>query len=306
MKKVAFLCLGTMGYPMAGHLVRAGHPVTIYNRTRSRAEAWVAEYGGRLGPTPADAARDAEIVFACTGDDADLRSIVAGESGAFAGMRPGSVFVDHTTVSDRVTRELAEEAVRRGLAYLDAPVSGGQAGAEDGTLTIMLGGDEAVYREIAPLLACYAKKTALMGPVGAGQLTKMVNQICIAGLLQALSEGLDFAQKAGLDGRQVVAVISQGAARSWQMDHRAETMLAGEFDFGFAVDWMRKDLAIALAEAERIGALLPVTQLVDGFYAEVQAAGGGRWDTSSLITRLSRSRAPADRRSAREAESLDS
>jgi 3-hydroxyisobutyrate dehydrogenase-like beta-hydroxyacid dehydrogenase len=305
MKQFAFLCLGTMGYPMAGHLVRAGHPVTVYNRTRSRAEAWVAEHGGKLAPTPADAAMDAEIVFACTGDDADLRSVVTGDSGAFAGMRPGSVFVDHTTVSDRVTRELAEEATRRGLAYLDAPVSGGQAGAEDGALTIMLGGDETVYREIAPVLACYAKKTVLMGPVGAGQLTKMVNQICIAGLLQSLSEGLDFARKAGLDGRQVLAVISQGAAQSWQMDHRSETMLAGKFDFGFAVDWMRKDLAIALAEAERIGALLPVTRLVDGFYAEVQAAGGGRWDTSSLITRLSRNRAAADRRSSRKGGSLD-
>jgi 3-hydroxyisobutyrate dehydrogenase len=306
MKRVAFLCLGTMGYSMAGHLARAGHQVIVYNRTRQRAEAWVAEYGGKLAPTPADAVRNAEIAFACTGNDADLMSIVTGGSGAFAGMRSGAIFVDHTTVSARVTRELAGEAARRGIAYLDAPVSGGQAGAENGALTIMLGGDEAVYREIAPVLACYAKKTLLMGPVGAGQLTKLVNQICIAGLVQALSEGLDFARKAGLDGRQVVEVISQGAAQSWQMDHRAETMLAGKFDFGFAVDWMRKDLAIAFEEAERIGSALPVTRLVDGFYAEVQAAGGGRWDTSSLISRLTRSGAAVDGGSAGEGESRDS
>jgi 3-hydroxyisobutyrate dehydrogenase-like beta-hydroxyacid dehydrogenase len=305
MKPLAFLCLGTMGYPMAGHLVRAGHPVRVYNRTRSRAEAWVSEYGGAMAPTPAEAARDAEIVFACAGDDGDLRSIVTGDSGAFAGMRPGSVFVDHTTVSARVSRDLAGEAARRGLAYLDAPVSGGQAGAENAALTIMLGGDEAAYREILPVLAHYAKKTLLLGPVGAGQIAKMVNQICIAGLLQALSEGLDFARKAGLDGRRVVEVISQGAAQSWQMDHRAETMLAGRFDFGFAVDWMRKDLGIALEEAQRIGAALPVTRLVDGFYAEVQAAGGGRWDTSSLITRLPRSQAPAEPAPARRGGSLD-
>jgi 3-hydroxyisobutyrate dehydrogenase-like beta-hydroxyacid dehydrogenase len=305
MKQVAFLCLGTMGYPMAGHLVRAGHRVSVYNRTRSRSEAWVAEYGGELAPTPADAAGDAEIVFACAGDDADLRSIVTGGSGAFAGMRPGAVFVDHTSVSARVTRELAGEAARRGLGYLDAPVSGGQVGAENGALTIMLGGDEASYREIAPVLACYAKKTLLVGPVGAGQLAKMVNQICLAGLVQALSEGLDFAEKAALDGRKVVEVISQGAAQSWQMDNRAETMLAGKFDFGFAVDWMRKDLANAFAEAERTGAALPATRLVDGFYAEIQAAGGGRWDTSSLITRLSRFPAAVDHQSAREGGSLD-
>jgi 3-hydroxyisobutyrate dehydrogenase-like beta-hydroxyacid dehydrogenase len=287
MQQLAFLCLGTMGYPMAGHLARAGHPVRVYNRTGSRAEAWVAQYGGELAATPAAAARDAAIVFACAGADGDLRSVAAGSSGAFAGMRPGAVFVDHTTVSAQLTRELAAEAERRGIAYLDAPVSGGQAGAEGGALTIMLGGDEATYREIAPVLACYAKKTLLLGPVGSGQIAKMVNQICIAGLVQALSEGLDFARRAGLDGARVVEVISQGAAQSWQMDHRAKTMLAGTFDFGFAVDWMRKDLAIALEEAKGIGAALPVTRLVDGFYAEVQAAGGGRWDTSSLITRLS-------------------
>jgi len=305
MKQVAFLCLGTMGYPMAGHLVRAGHRVRVYNRTRSRSEAFFAEYGGELAPTPADAARDAEIVFACSGNDADLKSIVTGESGAFAGMHPGAVFVDHTSVSARVTRELAGEAAGRGLGYLDAPVSGGQAGAENAALTIMLGGEEAVYREIAPVIACYAKKTLLVGPVGAGQLAKMVNQICLAGLVQALSEGLDFAEKAALDGQKVVEVISQGAAQSWQMDHRAGTMLARKFDFGFAVDWMRKDLANAFAEAERTGAALPATRLVDGFYAEVQAAGGGRWDTSSLITRLSSSPVAADRPSAREGGPLD-
>jgi len=305
MNQVAFLCLGTMGYPMAGHLVRAGYPVTVYNRTRSRAEAWVSEYGGDLATTPAEAARDAEIVFACAGNDGDLVSVVTGDSGAFAGMRPGSIFVDHTSVSARVTRELAEEARRGGLAYLDAPVSGGQAGAENGALTIMLGGDEARYREIAPVLACYAKKTLLLGPVGAGQLAKMVNQICIAGLVQALSEGLEFARRAGLDGRQVVEVISQGAAQSWQMDHRAQTMLAGKFDFGFAVDWMRKDLAIALEEAQRLGADLPVARLVDGFYAEIQAAGGGRWDTSSLIARLSQAGLEPGRPSARGAGSDD-
>jgi len=305
MKQVAFLCLGTMGYPMAGHLVRAGYRVRVYNRTRSRSEAWVAEYGGELAPTPAEAAGDAEIVFACTGDDADLRSIATGGSGAFAGMRPGAVFVDHTSVSARVSRELAGEAARRGIAYLDAPVSGGQAGAENAALTIMLGGDEAVYREIAPVLACYAKKTLLVGPVGAGQLAKMVNQICLAGLVQALSEGLSFSEKAGLDSRKVVEVISQGAAQSWQMDHRAQTMLAGKFDFGFAVDWMRKDLANAFAEAERIDAVLPVTRLVDDFYAEVQAAGGGRWDTSSLITRLRESPPAVARPSAGDGGSPD-
>lgn len=286
MQQLAFLCLGTMGYPMAGHLRRAGHPVTVYNRTRARAESWVAEFGGRLAATPAEAARGAAIVFACAGNDDDLRSVVTGESGAFAGMDPGAVFVDHTTVSARITRELAADAEARGLAYLDAPVSGGQAGAETGSLTIMLGGDEAVARAVAPVLDRYAKKTLLLGPVGSGQTAKMVNQICIAGLVQALSEGLAFAERAGLDARRVVEVVSQGAAQSWQMDNRAQTMLAGEFDFGFAVDWMRKDLAIAFDEAERIGAELPVTHLVDDFYAEVQAAGGGRLDTSSLITRL--------------------
>jgi 3-hydroxyisobutyrate dehydrogenase len=291
MKRIAFLCLGTMGYPMAGHLARAGHSLTVYNRTPARAEQWVEEFEGRRADSPADAARDAEIVMTCAGNDDDLRSVVGGESGAFAGMRRGSVFVDHTSVSARVTRELAERAAGLGLAYLDAPVSGGQAGAENGALTIMVGGDEASFRAVDPILAVYAKKTLLLGPVGSGQLTKMVNQICIAGLLQGLSEGLAFAQRTGLDGRKVVEAISEGAAQSWQMDNRAETMLDGRFDFGFAVDWMRKDLAIALEEAERIGAALPVARLVDEFYAEIQAAGGGRFDTSSLITRLAGSAA---------------
>jgi len=294
MKRIAFLCLGTMGYPMAGHLVRAGHSVVVYNRTRARAEEWVEEFGGSAAASPAKAARGAEIVFACAGNDDDLRSVVSGDSGAFAGMSGGAVFVDHTTISARGTRELAVQAEGIGVAYLDAPVSGGQAGAENGALTIMVGGDEAAYRAVLPVFDHYAKKTLLVGPVGSGQLAKMVNQICIAGVLQGLSEGLAFAQKAGLDGATVVEAISQGAAQSWQMDNRAETMLAGKFDFGFAVDWMRKDLRIAIEEAERIGAALPVGRLVDSFYAEVQAAGGGRSDTSSLITRLIASGNPRD------------
>ena len=284
--KLAFLCLGTMGYPMAGHLACAGHEVAVYNRTAARARAWVGEYAGRACDTPAAAAAGAAFVFACTGNDDDLRDITKGEGGAFAGMQPGAIFVDHTTVSPTLTRELAAEAERRGLGYLDAPISGGQSGAEEGALTIMVGGSEAAYAAAEPLLDCYAKKTLLMGPVGSGQLTKLVNQICIAGLVQGLAEGLHFAQRAGLDARRAVEVISQGAAQSWQMDNRAETMVEGKFDFGFAVDWMRKDLGIALAEARRHGATLPVTDLVDRFYTELQAAGGGRSDTSSLITRL--------------------
>ena len=284
--KLAFLCLGTMGYPMAGHLARAGHEVAVYNRTAARARAWVGEYGGRACDTPAGAAAGAAFVFACTGNDDDLRHITTGEGGAFAGMQPGAIFVDHTSVSPTLTRELAAEAEGHDLGYLDAPISGGQSGAEEAALTIMVGGSEVAYAAAEPLLDCYAKKTLLMGPVGSGQLTKLVNQICIAGLVQALAEGLHFAQRAGIDARRAVEVISQGAAQSWQMDNRAETMLEGKFDFGFAVDWMRKDLGIALAEARRHGATLPVTELVDRFYAEVQTAGGGRFDTSSLITRL--------------------
>jgi 3-hydroxyisobutyrate dehydrogenase len=275
-----------MGYPMAGHLSGAGYRVTVWNRTRARAEAWAAEHAGTVAQTPAAAVRAADIVFTCTGNDADLSSVVGGPEGAFAGMRAGAILVDHTTVSATVTVELAARATARGFGYLDAPVSGGQAGAENGALTIMLGGDPASFHAVEGVIACYAKKTLLLGPVGSGQRAKMVNQVCIAGLLQALSEGLDFARRVGLDAGQVVEVISQGAAQSWQMDHRAETMLAGKFDFGFAVDWMRKDLGIALDEAARVGADLAVTRIVDGFYAEVQAAGGGRLDTSSLIRRL--------------------
>jgi 3-hydroxyisobutyrate dehydrogenase-like beta-hydroxyacid dehydrogenase len=281
-----------MGYPMAGHLARAGHPVTVYNRTAARAQQWLAEHpdavraGAKAAETPAEAARGAAFVFACTGNEDDLREIATGESGAFAGMKPGAIFVDHTTVSAQLAGELALEAERRGLGFLDAPVSGGQGGAEGGVLTIMVGGSEVTFEAARPLLACYARKAVLMGPAGSGQLTKLVNQICLGGLIQALAEGLHFAHRAGLDGRRAVEVISQGAAQSWQMDNRAETMLAGEFEFGFAVDWMRKDLGFALAEARRNGARLPVTELVDHFYAELQARGGGRWDTSSLIARL--------------------
>jgi 3-hydroxyisobutyrate dehydrogenase-like beta-hydroxyacid dehydrogenase len=275
-----------MGYPMAGHLAAAGHQVVVYNRTAAKAQRWVEQHGGRAVKTPAEAAKSADVVFACTGNDDDLRSITLGEDGAFEGLRKGAIFVDHTTVSPTVTRELAERARERGAGYLDAPVSGGQGGAEAGKLTIMVGGAEDDYRGVQELLDCYARKTLHMGPVGTGQLTKLVNQICIGGLVQALSEGLHFAQRAGLDPLRVVDVISQGAAQSWQMDNRAETMVKGEFDFGFAVDWMRKDLGIALDEAQRNGASLPVTELVDRFYAEVQKSGGARWDTSSLITRL--------------------
>ncbi len=292
-EKVAFLCLGTMGSPMAGHLARAGHEVSVYNRTAAKAEAWVGEYGGAAAATPAEAAKGARFVFACTGRDADLREISAGPKGAFAGMQPGAVFVDHTTVSAELARELADAARARGCAFLDAPVSGGQSGAESGALTIMVGGEPDAYAAVEPLLACYARKALLMGPAGCGQLTKLVNQICIAGLVQALSEGLCFAERAGLDAQRVIDVISSGAAQSWQMDNRAETMLRREFDFGFAVDWMCKDLAIALEEARRNGAALPVTELVSRFYAELQAAGQGRWDTSSLIARLDPARPDA-------------
>lgn len=289
-RPVAFLCLGVMGYPMAGHLARAGHPVTVYNRTRSRAEAWLAERGPEeracMAASPAEAVTGAEVVFVCTGNDDDLRSVLLGEQGALPAMASGAILVDHTTASPAIARELFQQAAERGVAFLDAPVSGGQAGAEKGQLTIMLGGEEAAWRDVAGLLDVYARKHLRMGPAGSGQLTKAVNQICIAGVLQGLSEGLRFAERAGLDGERVVEVISQGAAQSWQMDNRATTMLEGRFDFGFAVDWMCKDLAIALAEAEAIGAPLPLTALVDGFYAKLQERGGGRLDTSSLIELL--------------------
>ncbi|RJL05396.1 NAD(P)-dependent oxidoreductase [Paracoccus siganidrum] len=288
MAKLAFLGLGVMGYPMAGHLARAGHEVTVYNRSAAKAEAWVAEHGGRHAPTPREAAAGAEFVMACVGNDDDLRQVCLGPDGAFAGMDRGAVFVDHTTVSAAVTRELAEIARSAGLGYVDAPVSGGQAGAEGGQLSVMCGGDAAEYDRAEAVVAAYARICRRIGDVGAGQMTKMCNQIAIAGLVQALSESLAFAQKAGLDADAVVEVISQGAAGSWQMANRHKTMAEGRFDFGFAVDWMRKDLAICLAAADEVGAALPVTALVDQFYKEVQGMGGGRWDTSSLIARLTR------------------
>ncbi|WP_374645399.1 NAD(P)-dependent oxidoreductase [Tabrizicola sp.] len=286
MAKVAFLGLGVMGSPMAGHLAAKGHDVAVYNRSPGRAEAWIARHKGRNLPTPREAAKGAEFVFACVGNDDDLRAVCTGPDGAFAGMTPGAIFVDHTTVSAKVTRKLAAQAATTGLAFVDAPVSGGQAGAENGQLSIMCGGDPADFARAEPVMASYARICRLIGPSGAGQLAKMVNQICIAGLMQGLSEALAFGQKAGLDGEKVVEVISQGAAGSWQMVNRHKTMLADEFDFGFAVDWMRKDLGICLDTAEEIGARLPVTALVDQFYKDVQLMGGGRNDTSSLIRRL--------------------
>jgi 3-hydroxyisobutyrate dehydrogenase len=285
MTRVAFIGLGVMGYPMAGHLKRAGHDVVVYNRTQARADAWVAEHGGRLTATPAQAVRDADFVLCCVGRDDDLRAVTLGEAGAFAAMKKGSVFVDHTTASATIARELAEAAGKAGFGFVDAPVSGGEQGAKNGQLTIMCGGSESDYLRAEPVVAAYAKQCRRMGEAGSGQLTKMVNQICIAGLVQALSEGLSFARAAGLDGEAVVAVISKGAAQSWQMENRHKTMLADHFDHGFAVEWMRKDLAICFEEARRNGAELPVTKLVDEFYAEVEAMGGKRWDTSSLFAR---------------------
>ncbi len=286
MAKVAWIGLGVMGYPMAGHLAKAGHEVTVYNRTQAKAERWVAEHGGRLAETPAAAAEEAEVVFACVGDDDDLRSVTLGEAGAFQGMKKDAVFVDHTTASADVARALATVAKARGLRFIDAPVSGGQSGAENGVLTVMCGGEPETFDRVRSYLESYARMVRLMGPVGSGQLTKMVNQICIAGLIQALAEGVHFAKRAGLDVDAVFDVISKGAAQSWQMENRYRTMADGEFDFGFAVDWARKDFGICLAEARRNGARLPVTALVDQFYAQIQAMGGGRWDTSSLIALL--------------------
>lgn len=286
MASVAFIGLGVMGCPMAGHLARAGHEVTVYNRTAEKARQWVAEHGGRSCPTPAEAATEQDFIMICVGNDNDLTDVVSGPEGVLAGARSGAVIVDHTTASAEVARRLAGLAGEQGVGFLDAPVSGGQAGAEHGQLTVMVGGDEAVFDLARPVINSYARMVKLMGPVGNGQLTKMVNQICIAGLVQGLAEALHFAQCAGLDGEAAMAVISKGAAQSWQLENRHKTMLAGEFDFGFAVDWMRKDLAIVLDEARINGAQLPVTALVDQFYAEVQKLGGGRWDTSSLIARL--------------------
>ena len=284
--RAAFIGLGVMGFPMAGHLVRAGHEVTVYNRTRGKAQAWAQQFGGRLADTPAEAAREAEFVFACVGDDDDLRSVTLGELGAFAGMRQGAIFVDHTTASAQVARAIADLAHDQGVGFLDAPVSGGQAGAENGQLAIMVGGDPAHFARAEDVMWAYAKAITLVGPVGSGQLTKMVNQICLAGLTQALAEGLTFAASAGLDPEKVLGVISKGAAQSWMMDNRSQTMLADQFDFGFAVDWMRKDMAIALDEARRNGASMPVTALVDQLLSGVQRIGGGRWDYSSLIKLL--------------------
>ena len=284
--KLAFLGLGVMGYPMAGHLAAAGHDVTVYNRTTAKAEKWVAQHGGAFGATPAEAAKGAEIVLSCVGNDDDLREVCTGENGAFGGMDKGALFVDHTTVSAAVTRELYAAAKAQGLDFVDAPISGGQAGAENGQLSIMCGGDEGAYARAEPVITVYAKLARRIGESGAGQMTKMCNQIAIAGLVQGLSEALHFAQKAGLDGAAVVEVISQGAAGSWQMSNRYKTMLADEWEHGFAVDWMRKDLGICLNTANENGASLPVTALVDQFYKDVQKLGGGRWDTSSLLKRL--------------------
>ena len=285
-KKVAFLGLGVMGFPMAGHLARAGHSVTVYNRSAAKAQAWVAEFGGAAKPTPREAAAGADIVFCCVGNDNDLRSVALGADGAFAGMAPGALFVDHTTASADVARELYGAARNLGLAFVDAPVSGGQAGAQNGALTVMCGGDATAFDAVKPAAMAFSRAFTLMGESGAGQLTKMVNQICIAGLVQGLSEAIAFGQKAGLDMNQVLEVIGKGAAQSWQLDNRGKTMVADKFDFGFAVDWMRKDLGLVLDEAKRNGARLPVTALVDQFYADVQAMGGNRLDTSSLIKRL--------------------
>ena len=283
---LAFLGLGVMGFFMAGHLARAGHQVTVYNRTAAKAAAWCDEFGGRSAATPREAAAAADIVFCCVGNDADLRAVTLGENGAFAGMKNGAILVDHTTASATVARELYTAARQLGLQFIDAPVSGGEAGAKNGALTVMCGGDAAAFDSVKPIGMAFSKAFTLMGDSGAGQLTKMVNQICIAGLVQGLSEAIAFGQKAGLDVNQVLEVIGKGAAQSWQLDNRGKTMVADQFDFGFAVDWMRKDLGLVLDEAKRNGARLPVTALVDQFYADVQAMGGQRWDTSSLIKRL--------------------
>jgi 3-hydroxyisobutyrate dehydrogenase len=289
MAKVAFLGLGVMGFPMAGHLVAKGsHEVTVFNRTAAKAKAWAEKFGGKAAPTPKAAAEGQDFVMCCVGNDDDLRAVTIGADGAFAGMKRGATFVDHTTASAQVARELNEEAIKRAFKFVDAPVSGGQAGAENGVLTVMCGGAPDAYAGAEPVIAAYARMCKLLGPAGSGQLTKMVNQICIAGLVQGLSEGIHFAKNAGLDVNSVIEVISKGAAQSWQMENRYKTMNEGKFDFGFAVEWMRKDLSICIAEARRNGASLPVTSVVDAFYAEVEKMGGRRWDTSSLLARLER------------------
>jgi 3-hydroxyisobutyrate dehydrogenase len=289
MAKVAFLGLGVMGYPMAAHLKnKGGHEVTVFNRTRAKAEKWVAAHGGALAETPAEAAEGKDFVFACVGNDDDLRSVTIGAEGAFSAMKKGALFVDNTTASADVARELAVEAEKRGFGFMDAPVSGGQAGAENGVLTVMCGASQSDFDRAKPVIDAYARMVGLMGPVGAGQLTKMVNQICIAGLVQGLSEGIHFGKRAGLDIEKVIGVISKGAAGSWQMENRYKSMDAGDYSFGFAVDWIRKDLGLCLAEADNNGAKLPVTALVNQFYKDVQDMGGGRWDSSSLLARLER------------------
>ena len=289
MAKVAWIGLGVMDYPMAGHIrKKGGHDLVVYNRNGAKAEAWAKEFGGTTAPTPADAAKDADFVFSCVGNDNDLREVTVGAKGAFNAVKKGAVFIDNTTASANVARELYAAAKAKGFDFLDAPVSGGQAGAQNGVLTVMVGGDQAPFERAQPVITHYARMINLIGPAGAGQLTKMVNQICIAGLVQGLSEGIHFAQKSGLDIQKVMDTISKGAAQSWQMENRWKTMADGKFDFGFAVDWMRKDLGICQEEAKRNGASLPVTQIVDGFYSEVQKMGGSRWDTSSLIARLNK------------------
>jgi 3-hydroxyisobutyrate dehydrogenase len=286
MAKCAFIGLGIMGYPMAGHLAAKGHEVTVYNRTSAKAEKWAQQHKGPAAPTPREAAKGAELVFLCVGNDDDIRSVAFGDDGAFAGMGEGCVLVDHTTASADIARELEAEARKQGKQFVDAPVSGGQAGAENGALTIMCGGEPAAFERAKPVMEAYGRAVTLMGPAGAGQLTKMVNQLCIAGLVQGLAEGINFGQRAGLDMEKVIAVISKGAAQSWQMDNRAKTMVGGKFDFGFPVVWMRKDLKICMEEANRNGALLPVTALIDQYYHQIMKAGGSRWDTSSLIHNL--------------------
>lgn len=291
-QKVAFIGLGVMGYPMAGHLAAKGHDVAVYNRTSAKAEKWAGEHGGRAAATPRAAAEGAEVVFSCVGADNDLREVVYGDDGIFAGMSDGAVYCDHTTASADVARELYAAAKERGLGCLDAPVSGGQAGAENGVLTVMVGGDQADYDKAEPAIQCFARQVKLLGPAGAGQLTKMVNQICIAGIVQGFSEALNFAVQAGLNGEEVVEVISKGAAQSWQMENRYKTMLADDYEHGFAVQWMRKDLGICMSQAKKMGISLPLTALVDQFYAEVEAMGGTRWDTSSLMARMVKANPP--------------
>lgn len=284
--KIAFIGLGVMGYPMAGHLAKAGHNVCVYNRTPAKAQKWVEEFNGRFASTPREAATDADMVFMCVGNDDDLRSVVYGDDGVLAGMHENTILIDHTTTSAEVAREVAAKAAVQGIDFIDAPVSGGQAGAENGVLTVMAGGSEAIFAKAQPVMAAFSRFSQLLGEVGSGQLCKMVNQICIAGVVQGLAEGLHFAKQAGLDGEKVIETISKGAAGSWQMENRYKTMWAGEYDFGFAVDWMRKDLGIALDEAKNNGATLPMTAMVDQYYADVQALGGGRYDTSSLLARI--------------------